>query len=66
MPTVIERIQAGLDSDTPSRVEWRTLLETALFEIERLTAERDEWKHKWMGLAQASLLAGTMRLGDGE
>lgn len=21
-------------------------------EVERLTAERDEWKHKWMALAQ--------------
>lgn len=34
--TVIERIKAGLESDTPGRVEWRSLLETALFEIERL------------------------------
>jgi hypothetical protein len=31
-------------------------------EVERLTRERDEWKSKWMALAQASLIAGTMKL----
>lgn len=35
-------------------------------EIERLRAERDEWQHKWMAIAQASLIIGTMRLGDDE
>jgi FtsZ-binding cell division protein ZapB len=33
-------------------------------EVERLTGERDEWKAKWMSLAQASLIAGTMSLGE--
>jgi len=42
----------GLDKDA---VEW------ALAEIEMLRVERDEWKHKWMALAQASLLAATIR-----
>jgi hypothetical protein len=41
MTDVIDRIKAGLNSDTPGRVEWRALLETALFEIERLRAWRD-------------------------
>ena len=33
---ILDRIKAALASDTPSRVEWRTQLESALFEIERL------------------------------
>jgi hypothetical protein len=39
--TPIEQIKAGLESDTPSRVAWRSLLETALFEIERLNKWAD-------------------------
>jgi hypothetical protein len=30
-------------------------------EIERLRAERDEWKMKWESMAAASLMAGTLR-----
>lgn len=37
--TVIERIKAALDNDRPSTVEWRAMLETALFEIERQAEE---------------------------
>jgi uncharacterized small protein (DUF1192 family) len=29
-------------------------------EIERLTRERDEWKAKWVALAQASLIVGAL------
>jgi hypothetical protein len=32
-------------------------------QIERMRAERDEWQQKWMALAQASLIIGTMQLG---
>lgn len=34
--TTTERIKAGLENNTPSSVPWRSLLETALFEIEEL------------------------------
>ena len=31
-------------------------------EIERLTRERDEWKEKWVALAQAALVVGDPHL----
>lgn len=50
---VIERIEAGLASDTPSRVEWRTLLETALTEIKEIRHHHDEF-----------VVAATIRMTD--
>lgn len=47
--------------DGENKHEWHRDMHAAIAEIERLTAERDEWQHKWMALAQASLLVGTMR-----
>jgi len=34
--------------------------EEAAAEIERLTRERDEWKEKWMALAQAALTVSAL------
>ncbi len=34
--TVIKRIKVALENDRPSTVPWRSMLETSLFEIERL------------------------------
>jgi hypothetical protein len=31
-----------------------------LDEIERLRAERDEWKAKWIALAQAAMIVGAL------
>lgn len=31
-------------------------------EIERLEAERDQWKSKWQAMAAASLIAGTLTM----
>lgn len=50
--TVVDRIKAALESDAPGRVEWRTQLESALFEIERLEAAR---------IAEREMIANTAR-----
>lgn len=46
----IERIKAALDSDAPGGVEWRTQLESALFEIERLRTAHQNIHDKYAAI----------------
>lgn len=36
-------------------------IKRAIAEIERTRNERDEWKEKWVSLAQAALITGAVR-----
>ncbi len=62
--TVIRHLRIGICDDKCRVMEAKSgcMCAEAADVIERLTSERDEWKHKWMAMAQASLLVGTMKL----
>lgn len=48
------------------RDTYKVSADTLFERLRDVTKERDQWQGKWMALAQASLLVGTMRLGDDE
>jgi hypothetical protein len=45
-PQLIKSIKVGLENPDPGRVAWRSLLESALFEIESLTRSRDYYRRE--------------------
>lgn len=57
---ILERLRDLLQQATVERGHYYTgsAVKAAIEEIERLTRERDEWKEKWVALAQAALIVG--------